>query len=118
MYKSFDEALNHLNNKRVHVYLPEQIRGGGLLKYCDMLYQGYGHDPRKSTEESVLKLENYMLVRFFVTFLDGESVKKAIQSYLACHYTDRNLETIGYLETIRKVIARPSCSEGELAILH
>uniref|UniRef100_A0A3B3SLS1 Terminal nucleotidyltransferase 5C n=1 Tax=Paramormyrops kingsleyae TaxID=1676925 RepID=A0A3B3SLS1_9TELE len=37
MYGNFAVALDHLKNKLIATKRPEEIRGGGLLKYCHLL---------------------------------------------------------------------------------
>ena len=34
VYPDFDKALNDLTNKHIDIFKPEELRGGGLLKYC------------------------------------------------------------------------------------
>ena len=41
MYGEFNEALTHLHKKLIATRSPEEIRGGGLLKYCNLLCKGY-----------------------------------------------------------------------------
>lgn len=40
MYGEFAESNYHLNNKLIATKSPEEIRGGGLLKYCNLLIKG------------------------------------------------------------------------------
>lgn len=40
MYGEFEESNYHLNNKLIATKSPEEIRGGGLLKYCNLLIKG------------------------------------------------------------------------------
>lgn len=41
VYGDFQEALYHLQKKLICTRLPEEIRGGGLLKYCNLLVKNY-----------------------------------------------------------------------------
>ena len=41
VYGDFSEALYHLENRLIATKHPEQIRGGGLLKYCNLLVKNY-----------------------------------------------------------------------------
>lgn len=34
-------ALEHLDQRLIDTRRPEEIRGGGLLKYCHLLTRGY-----------------------------------------------------------------------------
>jgi len=41
VYGSFDVAIDHLNRKLIATRNPEQIRGGGLLKYCNLVVRNF-----------------------------------------------------------------------------
>lgn len=41
VYGDFHEALYHLQKKLISTRQPEEIRGGGLLKYCNLLVRNY-----------------------------------------------------------------------------
>uniref|UniRef100_A0A8C6VPG1 Terminal nucleotidyltransferase 5B n=1 Tax=Naja naja TaxID=35670 RepID=A0A8C6VPG1_NAJNA len=41
MYGDFEEAIDHLRNRIIATRNPEEIRGGGLLKYCNLLVRGF-----------------------------------------------------------------------------
>lgn len=41
IYGDFQEALYHLQKKLICTRHPEEIRGGGLLKYCNLLVKNY-----------------------------------------------------------------------------
>lgn len=41
VYGDFQEALYHLQKKLISTRYPEEIRGGGLLKYCNLLVKNY-----------------------------------------------------------------------------
>lgn len=41
VYGDFQEALYHLQKKLISTRQPEEIRGGGLLKYCNLLVRNY-----------------------------------------------------------------------------
>eukprot|EP00095_Tigriopus_kingsejongensis_P010753 maker-scaffold277_size226016-snap-gene-1.26 protein:Tk10753 transcript:maker-scaffold277_size226016-snap-gene-1.26-mRNA-1 annotation:"protein fam46c" len=52
MFGDFHEALYHLHKKQIATRNPEEIRGGGLLKYCNLLCKGYKpaiHQERRLT---------------------------------------------------------------------
>lgn len=64
VYPDYDEAMKHLNQRLIHTASPEEIRGGGLLKYCTLLVNGF-----KPAEGSRMEqLEPYMCSRFFIDF--------------------------------------------------
>ena len=57
VYGSFDVAINHLNRKLIATRNPEEIRGGGLLKYCNLVVRNFRyltrHIPLHFTSMSV-----------------------------------------------------------------
>jgi len=79
-YGKFDEALFHLNNKLVATLRPEEIRGGGLLKYCNLLLNGYN-----IADSDIKNMQRYMCSRFFIDFPDANSQQNKLQSYLRTH---------------------------------
>ena len=84
VYGSFDVALDHLNRKLIATRNPEEIRGGGLLKYCNLLVRGY----QPTADADVSRLERYMCSRFFIDFPDVESQRSKLEHYLADHFND------------------------------
>lgn len=64
VYSDYAEALEHLNKRLIHTVAPEEIRGGGLLKYCSLLVNGY----KPAYSEKMESLEPYMCSRFFIDF--------------------------------------------------
>ena len=64
VYGNFEEAMQHLNNRLIHTEAPEEIRGGGLLKYCTLLVNGF----KPASKETIEHLEPYMCSRFFIDF--------------------------------------------------
>ena len=64
VYPDYEQAMKHLNERLIHTQNPEEIRGGGLLKYCTLLVNGF-----KPAEGSRMQqLEPYMCSRFFIDF--------------------------------------------------
>lgn len=41
VHGDMDEALLHLNTRTICIYSPEEVRGGGFMKYCRLLTKGY-----------------------------------------------------------------------------
>lgn len=82
VYGDFQEALYHLQKKLISTRQPEEIRGGGLLKYCNLLVRSYvAVDPQK-----IKTLERYMCSRFFIDFPDIEQQRIKLESYLRNHF--------------------------------
>jgi hypothetical protein len=82
MYGDFNEALYHLNKRLIATRNPEEIRGGGLLKYCNLLVRE--HLP--ADEIDIKALERYMCSRFFIDFSDLGQQKIKLENYLANHF--------------------------------
>lgn len=56
----------HLKEHLIDTIQPEEIRGGGLLKYARLLSSGY--KPLYPTK--LARMERYMCSRFFIDFPD------------------------------------------------
>lgn len=82
MYGDFHEALYHLHKKLIATKSPEQIRGGGLLKYCNLLCKGY----QPAWPEEVKNMERYMCSRFFIDFPDIRQQQAKLENYLYNHF--------------------------------
>ncbi|XP_045136848.1 terminal nucleotidyltransferase 5C-like isoform X2 [Portunus trituberculatus] len=82
VYGDFSEALYHLQKKLIATKNPEEIRGGGLLKYCSLLVKEY--EPARPDE--IKTLERYMCSRFFIDFPDVSQQQSKIEAYLWNHF--------------------------------
>lgn len=82
LYGDFAEALEHLQHRVIATRSPEEIRGGGLLKYCHLLVRGFR--PRPSTD--VRALQRYMCSRFFIDFPDLVEQRRTLERYLEAHF--------------------------------
>lgn len=101
MYGDFQQAMHHLKNHLIATHNPEEIRGGGLLKYSDLLVRNF----RPASEIEIKSLERYMCSRFFIDFPDVTEQQRKIQAYLQCHYTgSEEASKYDYLMTLRRVI--------------
>ena len=78
LYGEFEEALTHLNHRLISTRNPEEIRGGGLLKYCCLQVIGY----KPAYPEIMESHEPYMCSRFFIDFPSAHSQLTKIQKYL------------------------------------
>ena len=58
VYGDFAEAHHHLHRKMIATRSPEEIRGGGLLKYCNLLVKDY----TPADPDQIKTLERYMSV--------------------------------------------------------
>lgn len=55
VYGDFQEALYHLQKKLISTRHPEEIRGGGLLKYCNLLVKNY----KPAHPDTIKSLQRY-----------------------------------------------------------
>ncbi|KAF6091644.1 terminal nucleotidyltransferase 5D [Phyllostomus discolor] len=101
MYGDFQEAMMHLQNKLIATRKPEEIRGGGLLKYSNLLVHGF----KPACEAQIKNLERYMCSRFFIDFPDVGEQQKKIESYLHNHFTGEEKSKYEYLMTLRRVVS-------------
>lgn len=87
MFGDFQEAYKHLEEKLISTKFPEEIRGGGLLKYCHLLVEKY--DPASDIDQQ--SLERYMCSRFFIDFPDVDQQAVKLESYLINHLKSEDL---------------------------
>ncbi|NP_956801.3 terminal nucleotidyltransferase 5C isoform X1 [Danio rerio] len=100
MYGDFVEALGHLTNKTIATKRPEEIRGGGLLKYCNLLVREF-----KPTDPDEFKaLERYMCSRFFIDFPDIVEQQRKLEAYLQSHFIGEERNKYNYLMILRRVV--------------
>jgi hypothetical protein len=101
MYGNFNEALSHLNSKLIATTSPEEIRGGGLLKYCNLLIRDYKslYDQNKMQQ-----LEKYMCSRFFIDFSDIKDQEFKLKSYLDSHFYNDPQMCVKYLNKLYQVV--------------
>ncbi|CAO4361923.1 unnamed protein product [Caenorhabditis nigoni] len=82
MYGDIHQAINHLHERLIDTVKPEEIRGGGLLKYCHLIIRGY----KAAKPWNCRKLERYMCSRFFIDFPDLNSQENKLRNYLDSHF--------------------------------
>lgn len=82
VYKDLHKALEHLNNKLIATYEPETMRGGGLLKYCDLLARNY----KLYDVNIMVNIQRYMCSRFFIDYKTLNEQLHAIAQYVATHF--------------------------------
>jgi len=92
VYGDFQEALYHLHKKLIATRHPEEIRGGGLLKYCNLLVKAY----RPARPEYIKTLERYMCSRFFIDFSDIGQQRAKLENYLWNHFVSPEEESLKY----------------------
>ncbi|XP_016060610.1 PREDICTED: protein FAM46D [Miniopterus natalensis] len=100
LYGDFQEAMTHLQYKLISTRKPEEIRGGGLLKYSNLLVRDF----KPACEAEIKTLERYMCSRFFIDFPDIVEQQKKIESYLHNHFIGEEKSKYNYLMTLRGVV--------------
>ena len=92
VYGDFNEALYHLENRLIDTRHPEQIRGGGLLKYCNLLVKNY----RPAAPAQVKSMERYMCSRFFIDFPDLTQQRSKLLKFLDNHFLGNDCTQLKY----------------------
>uniref|UniRef100_A0A224XR26 polynucleotide adenylyltransferase n=1 Tax=Panstrongylus lignarius TaxID=156445 RepID=A0A224XR26_9HEMI len=103
VYGDFQEALYHLHKKLIATRHPEEIRGGGLLKYCNLLVRSY----KPADPDRIKILERYMCSRFFIDFPDIGQQRIKLEGYLWNHFVggpDDELLKYQYLMILHSVV--------------
>ncbi|WKX89132.1 hypothetical protein Q1695_008632 [Nippostrongylus brasiliensis] len=86
MFGDVHQAMSHLQERLIDTRSPEEIRGGGLLKYCHLLTRGY----KAARPSKCRQLERYMCSRFFIDFPDLASQEQKLRNYLDNHFGSNN----------------------------
>ncbi|KAJ7317759.1 hypothetical protein JRQ81_003921 [Phrynocephalus forsythii] len=100
MYGDFEAALDHLKNRLITTKNPEEIRGGGLLKYSNLLVRDF----KPMDKEEIKTLERYMCSRFFIDFPDILEQQHKLETYLQNHFAEGDRSKYSYLMTLRRVV--------------
>ncbi|KAM8821687.1 TET5C nucleotidyltransferase, partial [Eudromia elegans] len=100
MYGDFEAAFDHLRNKLIATKNPEEIRGGGLLKYSNLLVRDF----RPMDKDEIKTLERYMCSRFFIDFPDILDQQRKLETYLQNHFSKEERNKYDYLMILRRVV--------------
>lgn len=110
IYGPFEVALSHLNNKLIATHSPEQIRGGGLLKYCYLQARGYRTDDTLDFQS----MEKYMCSRFFIDFPDVIQQQHKLENYLEDHFSRDDDRKSKFLSILYSVVQESTvCLMGQ-----
>lgn len=101
VWGNYEDAIYHLNNRLISTSSPQEIRGGGLLKYCDLLARGYLPACDLSETET---LERLMCSRFFIDYSDISSQFQKLNSYLINHFGGDLSLMLRYLDKLYSVV--------------
>ncbi|KPP61559.1 hypothetical protein Z043_120327 [Scleropages formosus] len=100
MYGDFQEALGHLRARTIATRNPEEIRGGGLLKYCHLLVRGF----QPASEAEMKSLQRYMCSRFFIDFPDISEQQRKLEAYLQNHFVGMENKRYDCLVMLHRVV--------------
>uniref|UniRef100_A0A146UNB0 polynucleotide adenylyltransferase n=1 Tax=Fundulus heteroclitus TaxID=8078 RepID=A0A146UNB0_FUNHE len=89
VYGNYEEAYTHLKQKLIVTHRPEEIRGGGLLRYCQLLVNGF--TPVLSTR----RCEPYMCVRFLIDYPTLDKQQRRLMDYIGRHFVGEAAHTSG-----------------------
>jgi len=103
-FDTFERCLLHLNNNLIFIWRPEDIRGGGLLKYCDLMNQCYTLAFKQKLEKEVLECS--MVVRFYMDFPNINDQHREIRKYIYAHFPRRTKNVESFLRVLLKIIQR------------
>ncbi|KAK9407844.1 protein FAM46C [Crotalus adamanteus] len=93
-------VLSWEQNRLITTKNPEEIRGGGLLKYSNLLVRDF-----KPMDKGEIKtLERYMCSRFFIDFPDILEQQRKLETYLQNHFAEEDRSKYDYLMILRKVV--------------
>jgi len=101
VYGNIEEARYHLRNKLIATRNPEEIRGGGLLKYCNLLSREYC-----PVSPKIGMMEKYMCSRFFIDFKDVQTQQQKLENYLKSHSLDSSEKKYKYLQILYDVVEK------------
>jgi len=103
--RSLEFAEDSITKKIIHIERPEGIRGGGFLKYCDLLSQGYILSVSHRNMHELAMLELTMLKGFQSICYDDWMVTDKIEKYIKAHFRSGTDDAkLGFLATIVKVL--------------
>lgn len=100
VYGDFEAALDHLQNKLIATKNPEAIRGGGLMKYSNLLVRDF----KPADKDKIKMLERYMCSRFFIDFSDILEQQRKLETYLQNHFIGEEKSKYDYLMILRRVV--------------
>lgn len=109
MYGDFRDTMYHFHNKLIVTRNPEEIRGGGLLKYCNLLLRNY---KPKYDGDGIKKLKQYMCSRFFIDFSNSIDQRIRLENYLVNHFCAPEDQMLmgDFLKVLRQVIKESTMS--------
>ncbi|KAK2824839.1 hypothetical protein Q7C36_018766 [Tachysurus vachellii] len=108
VYGDFSEALDHLQQRLIVTHNPEEIRGGGLLKYCHLMLRGFRAPNLWEKGDYRELLQRYMCSRFFIDFPGASEQHWKLESYLQSHFVGQEECKFAYLSMLHGVVRESS----------
>ena len=104
LYGHFSDALRHLNQRLICTNDPQQIRGGGLLKYCHLRTIGF----KPVSDRTVETLESNMSTRFVIDFPLPEDQYWKIDRFLSTHFPppSKLANALKFLNVLKEAVSR------------
>ena len=104
VYGDYVAAKHHVNEQLIITHHPEQIRGGGLLRYCNLLVRGF-QIPKDVDKNN---LEKTMCSRFFIDFDSIDNQQNTIDRYLTNHFIGEEELKFDFLVQLKSVLEKNS----------
>lgn len=113
-YGPLNEALCHLHERHIYTKSPEELRGGGLLKYCCLLASGFRLPLSMSTHDRE-QLLSYMTHRFLIDFgTNPQQLTASLLNYIDTHMASP-IAALRYLTAVYDVMSTAlGTSHGDL----
>lgn len=113
MFGNFCEAMYHLHHRLIVTKKPEEIRGGGLLKYCSLLVRNFYPSDESKT------LEPYMSTRFFIDYFYQGGQHDRLNNYMITHFGNDSVLKYNFMVVFFNIIRRPSsvANHHQMALL-
>lgn len=108
-HTSMDEALGDLRHNRLGIHKPEEIRGGGFLRYIQLRMKGALLRKEQKVQEE--KNERLMLNRFLLDFRSQASISHVLDNFIRCHFPQKtNLKnmnaSIEFLDRVKRKVEK------------
>jgi len=100
---SIGEAVHQLQQKYIKIWRPEELRGGGLLKYCYLKQHGFKNDPRVE-HETLARAISQMVICFLMTSQEKHSQWNTVNKYLQTHFPTQQKNRLSYLNILTSVV--------------
>ena len=101
VYGDVEEVRYHLTHRLIATHHPEDIRGGGLLKYCSLLTGDY-----RLVSSEIYEMEKYMCDRFFTDYNEVKAQQLKIEAHLKNHCLDDKDKRYKYIRILYGIVEK------------